>query len=70
MSNTEFYYATFTVDTGDEMAAKFSDINKRDGFEISLSMYRSNLGPVTREVFLQYAERFEGQVITKGESSE
>ncbi|MFD2171767.1 hypothetical protein [Tumebacillus lipolyticus] len=70
MSDVERYYATYKLEDGTEMAAKFADINKRDGFEISLSMYRVNLGPIKREVFLQYVERFEGELILEGGEGE
>lgn len=63
VSESDLYYATFAVETVGVMKARFADINKRDGFEISLGMYKANLGAVTREVFLQYAERFEGEVL-------
>ncbi|ASS76368.1 hypothetical protein CIG75_16355 [Tumebacillus algifaecis] len=66
---SELYYATYTLHEGEQMVARFADINKRDGFEISLGMYRANLGPVTRDVFMQYAERFEGDVVLEGENS-
>lgn len=65
---SELYYATYAVEAAGQMKARFADMDKRDGFEISLGMYKANLGPVTREVFLQYAERFEGEVLETAQS--
>lgn len=41
---------------------KFADINDRDGFEISLGMYKGNLGPVPEEVFLRFLQKFNGEL--------
>ncbi|TCP55644.1 hypothetical protein EV586_103297 [Tumebacillus sp. BK434] len=65
---SDLYYATFAVEAVGPMQARFADMDKRDGFEISLGMYKANLGPVTREVFLQYAERFAGEVLEPAQS--
>lgn len=65
---SEWYYATYAVEALGPMKARFADLDKRDGFEISLGMYKANLGPVTRDVFLQYAQRFEGEVLELAEA--
>ncbi|HEU4963540.1 MAG TPA: hypothetical protein VFV52_06730 [Bacilli bacterium] len=63
MSEKQQFYARYKVEEGFQMQARFDDINDRDGFEISLGMYRPNLGPVTEEVFRRYAQRFNGVVM-------
>lgn len=57
------YYSTYTIDEGRDLSARFADQNARDGFEISIGMYRANLGAITEEVFRQYVERFQGEVL-------
>lgn len=63
MTMVKEYYASIQVEDGRELAAKFADINARDGFEISLEMYKVNLGPVSEEVFRRFADKFAGDVI-------
>lgn len=48
--------------------AKFSHIDDKDGFEISLGLYRANLGPITEEVFRRFAGKFKGEVQEPEES--
>ena len=62
MNDVERYYATYTIADGRRLVASFAHINDRDGFEISLGMYRSNLGQVTEEVYMRYLEKFDGRV--------
>ncbi|MGZ4031589.1 MAG: hypothetical protein ACXVP5_10470 [Tumebacillaceae bacterium] len=62
MTNLEQYFATFKIEDGRLFQAVFDDINGRDGFEISLGMYRANLGPVNEEVFRRFAAKFDGVV--------
>jgi hypothetical protein len=62
VANTEQFFATFKIDDGRLFQAVFDDINGRDGFEISLGMYRANLGPITEEVFRRFAGKFDGVV--------
>ena len=70
MTNSETFYATFQIDDGRKLQAKFSNQNDRDGFEISLGMYRVNLGPVTEEVFLRHVDKFDGMAAEGMENAE
>jgi hypothetical protein len=55
------YSTTYKLEDGRILSASFADRNNKDGFEISLGMYRVNLGPITEAVFRQYVERFAGE---------
>jgi hypothetical protein len=61
VSGEEVYYLAYPLSDGSIGSARFFDINDRDGCHISLDMYRSNLGEVTREVFLRYVDRHGGE---------
>ncbi|MBL0386705.1 hypothetical protein JJB07_08575 [Tumebacillus sp. ITR2] len=69
------YHTTYRVEDGRTLHASFESRDNRDGFEISLGMYKVNLGPITEQVFRQYVERFAGKWSesddrdTKGEST-
>jgi hypothetical protein len=59
----ETYILTYELDDGRQVAARFYDINDRDGCEISLGMYRANLGPITEEVWERIVQKFRGEKI-------
>jgi hypothetical protein len=61
----EDYFLTYILDDDREVAAKFADINDRDGCHISLDMYKVNLGPITEEVWRKIVGKFKGQLIEK-----
>ncbi|MCX7570006.1 hypothetical protein OS242_08515 [Tumebacillus sp. DT12] len=65
MTNSETFYSTYRMSTGTVRIAVFTDINDKDGFEISLGMYRAHVGDVTDEVFERHVEKFNGR-ITEG----
>lgn len=62
MNDVVRYYATLTIADGRRLVASFANINDRDGFEISLGLYRSNLGQITEEVYYRFLEKFDGRV--------
>ncbi|KEO83547.1 hypothetical protein [Tumebacillus flagellatus] len=55
------FHTSYKVEDGRTLHAKFESRDNRDGFEISLGMYKANLGPITEAVFAQYVERFAGE---------
>jgi hypothetical protein len=57
------YVLTFALDDGREVAASFTNINDRDGCDISLDMYRVNLGPITPEVWERIVDKFNGALL-------
>lgn len=57
------YYLEYEVDTGERVIVEFEDENDRDGFHISLDMYKAQLGPVTMEVFTRIREKFRGKIL-------
>lgn len=57
------YIFTFQLANGEEVAAAFQNINDLDGCEISLAMYRSNLGDITREVWERIVGKFSGRLL-------
>lgn len=59
---SEQWSSTYKIDDGRILFAFFTDINDKDGFEISLGMYRANLGPITEEVFRRFVGKFSGVV--------
>jgi hypothetical protein len=63
VENRNFFYATYTLEDQRTLVAKFENENDRDGFEISIGMYRANLGAITEDVFRTYAERFRAEVL-------
>lgn len=64
MSKPE-YVLSYKLEDGRQVAAVFGDINDRDGCDISLGMYRANLGPVTQEVWERMVTRFQGTFLTE-----
>ncbi|MFC4767351.1 hypothetical protein [Effusibacillus consociatus] len=54
------FVLTCKLEDGTEVAAEFADINDRDGCDISLGMYRANLGPITSEVWEKMVGKFNG----------
>lgn len=60
----ETYFFTYVLEDGREAAASFRNINDRDGCDISLEMYRMNLGPITREVWEKMVAKFNGIVLS------
>jgi predicted SpoU family rRNA methylase len=70
MTNSRTFYSTYQIADGRNLAAKFKDLNDRDGFEISLAMYRNHIGEVTEEVFLRYVDKFNGTVVAQEEVEE
>lgn len=62
------YILTFTLADGKQVAARFQDINDRDGCDISLHMYESNLGPVGVEVWERMLRTFHGEWLHGSES--
>lgn len=54
------YILTYVLEDGREAAASFANINDRDGCDISLEMYRVNLGPITQEVWDRIVGKFNG----------
>jgi hypothetical protein len=67
MADQEKYYSTIRVEEK-HLTARFDNINDRDGFEISLGMYKANLGPLTEEVFRRFTDKFSGEVIVQPEA--
>jgi hypothetical protein len=61
----ETYFLTYILDDDSEVAARFSNINDRDGCHISLDMYKVNLGPVTREVWERIVGKFKGEIVER-----
>jgi hypothetical protein len=61
----ETYFLTYILDDDSEVAARFSNINDRDGCHISLDMYKVNLGPVTREVWERIVGKFKGEIVKR-----
>ena len=62
MNDVVRYYATMTLADGRRLVASFANVNDRDGFEISLGLYRSNLGQITEEVYTRFLKKFDGRV--------
>jgi hypothetical protein len=65
MQEQEIYFLTYELEDGRQVAARFLDINDRDGCDISLGMYRMNLGPITEEVWERLVRRFNGELFNK-----
>ncbi|UOF92191.1 hypothetical protein LSG31_08465 [Fodinisporobacter ferrooxydans] len=61
----ESFYLTYLLEDDREVAAKFDDINDRDGCHISLDMYKVNLGPITDEVWERMVGKFRGAIVSK-----
>ena len=59
----EDYILTFALDDGREVAASFKNMNDRDGCDISLDMYRVNLGPITQEVWERIVRKSNGTLL-------
>lgn len=57
------YILTFSLNNGREVAASFKNMNDRDGCDISLDMYRVNLGPITQEVWERIVGKFNGALL-------
>ncbi|GAX91216.1 hypothetical protein [Effusibacillus lacus] len=57
------YVLSFRLENETKVAAVFESENDRDGCEISLGMYRSNLGPITREVWERMVGKFNGKCL-------
>lgn len=66
-NKAEQWSSTYKIDDGRMLCAFFTNINDKDGFEISLGMYRANLGPISEEVFRRFAGKFTGVVQEPGE---
>lgn len=62
-TTVEQYYLEYEIASGARYFVVFDDENDRDGFHISLDMYKAQLGPVTEEVFHRIREKFRGTVI-------
>lgn len=62
MTTSETFYSTYRLSSGITRIAAFADLNDKDGFEISLGMYRAHVGDVTEEVFRRHVEKFNGRI--------
>ncbi|GIM47897.1 hypothetical protein DNHGIG_34460 [Collibacillus ludicampi] len=63
MTEQDTYILTYELEDGRQVAARFLDINDRDGCDISLGMYRMNLGPITEEVWIRIVHKFNGELL-------
>jgi hypothetical protein len=66
--NANGFLLTYKLGDGSEVVASFQNENDRDGCDISLGMYKSNLGPITDEVWERMVGKFNGTTITKAKN--
>lgn len=62
---TDKFILKYKLGDGSEVRAYFRNENDRDGCDISLGMYRSNLGPITSEVWDRMVGKFNGTMISE-----
>jgi len=68
--HTNTLIGSFKLEDGRVLSATFANVNDKDGFEISLGMYRVNLGPVDEAIFDRYMNKFGGQRVRPGDMVE
>jgi hypothetical protein len=59
------YVLAVQLNHGDVIHTSFNDENNRDGCDISLGLYKANLGPITNEVLDRMLTLFQGQKLGK-----
>ncbi len=63
MQTSETAYLEYELDDGRRVMLAFSNIDNRDGCDISLGMYKAQLGPITDEVLARILGKFSGWML-------
>lgn len=63
VTEKDTYILQYEIEEGRLVSARFTDENDRDGCDISLGMYQSNLGLITEEVWVRFVRLFNGEWI-------